>query len=453
MTAAADDRWACDGGEQEGFTVAPPHDIQAERFTLAAMMTAPWAVEQAAETLTGQSFYRPAHQVLFEAMIAMWAHGQPIDAVSLRTWIETEHGDGAMKALGGPTDGPLYIFGLMQLQAMIIASNVRTYAAVVQDKATRRAVLEMHMRGLADARRPGWEPAAGLAAARRQLDAAVAGALSADDRPGLMFPDEVCDAEWPSAEELVRGLLNRQDRVVVVGPGGAGKSMLALQAGFAAAAGGHPFIWHRRDDRPLRVLVMDCENPGGIIRKRFTWLRGIAATYPLWDQRNLALWHRPGGISVMNPRDAYDARVMCREHRPDLLIAGPAYKMIKGVPRDGKADAYSRLSDLFDDFRDEFGCAIWLEVHAPWGAGRTREMRPEDTNLWEKWPEFRIALNWATKTHGGQEGLDIEHYAGQRDEERYWPEWITRNHGPGWPWTPNGGRLKLLDPLAGTGAA
>src|SRR5260370_6313689 len=66
----------------------PSSNLDAERWVLACMMSAPLAVEQSAEIIGPGDFYRPGHGEMFYAMVQMYAAQEPITPVTLRAWME-----------------------------------------------------------------------------------------------------------------------------------------------------------------------------------------------------------------------------------------------------------------------------------------------------------------------------------------------------------------------------
>jgi replicative DNA helicase len=417
----------------------PVHDIEAERYTLAAMMMHPFATETAAEILEPASFYRPAHREIFQALIQMLAAGEHVDPVTLTAWLRT---DGAGKALGA--DG-LYVAGLFGLPA--VPQAVESYARTVLKLAVRRAVIGIGSRLVAAGRVGDVDEGELVGRGHTLLDQVLtAGGGSGLDMPG-MTADEFCDADDINADPLVPGLLYRQERVVVVGPEGGGKSILGLQMAFTTASGVHPFS-HRPFGEPLKVAVVDLENPAHIVQRRFRTFRSIAANYPGWEGKNLTLLHKPGGLNLTSPRDAYGLAQLIRRTGADLVVAGPIYKMMAGM--EVNLDRYAQVAAFWDRMREDYGIALWLEAHAPYGGGGKREMRPEGSNLWAKWCEFGVSLNWGSKKHDGHRGgLDWTYFKGSREEGRGWPSWITRNQfpGAGWPWVANYERGALGVPL------
>src|SRR6187455_549009 len=61
-----------------------PHNADAERTVLGAILVDNQAFNSAAEVLTRDDFYREAHRRIFEAMSALAERSQPIDLVTLK---------------------------------------------------------------------------------------------------------------------------------------------------------------------------------------------------------------------------------------------------------------------------------------------------------------------------------------------------------------------------------
>jgi hypothetical protein len=59
-----------------------PHNLEAEKSVLGAVLLDNQAVNAAAELLTGDDFYGEAHRLIFAAMCALSEVGAPIDAVT-----------------------------------------------------------------------------------------------------------------------------------------------------------------------------------------------------------------------------------------------------------------------------------------------------------------------------------------------------------------------------------
>jgi replicative DNA helicase len=111
-----------------------PFDPEAERAVLGAIMLDPRAVDAATEVLRPEDFYRPAHQVIFSAMVELSGRSEAIDPITVRS--ELERGGTLEKAGGAAYLGSL-LDGLPRI------TNVGQYARLVKDRALLRHVLSI----------------------------------------------------------------------------------------------------------------------------------------------------------------------------------------------------------------------------------------------------------------------------------------------------------------------
>ena len=75
-----------------------PHNIEAEKSVLAACLLNEEAMEDIAVKLQPESFYRPAHRKIFEALMDLYTRHVPIDQISLEERLRAE---GVLDAVGG----------------------------------------------------------------------------------------------------------------------------------------------------------------------------------------------------------------------------------------------------------------------------------------------------------------------------------------------------------------
>ena len=61
----------------------PPHDILAEQSALGGMLLSKDAVADVIETLRGADFYIPKHELIFEAILTLYSHGEPTDVITV----------------------------------------------------------------------------------------------------------------------------------------------------------------------------------------------------------------------------------------------------------------------------------------------------------------------------------------------------------------------------------
>lgn len=112
--------------------ILPPHNVEAEQAVLGSILIDEDALYEVAEVLVPESFYRPAHGWLFEAMQRLHGRQEPLDIVALEAELRRM---GRLDAFGGMA----YLFDLAN--ATITSVNAPTYAAIVAETATRRRLL------------------------------------------------------------------------------------------------------------------------------------------------------------------------------------------------------------------------------------------------------------------------------------------------------------------------
>jgi replicative DNA helicase len=112
---------------------APPHDIQAERITLGSMMLSAAVLAEVQTIISPADHYRPAHQIVHEAILRLDERGEPTDAEAVRLEL-TRTGELAR------TGGPQELLGL--IGCVPTAANGPYYARIVRERAILRRVVE-----------------------------------------------------------------------------------------------------------------------------------------------------------------------------------------------------------------------------------------------------------------------------------------------------------------------
>ncbi|GAA3213401.1 replicative DNA helicase [Actinocorallia longicatena] len=115
------------------FERVPPHDINAEQCVLGGMMLAPDAISDVIEELKSTDFYRPAHQLIYDAILDLYGRGEPADAIMVGAEL-TKKGEAAR------TGGAPYLFTL--INSVPTAANAGYYAKIVQERSTLRRLVE-----------------------------------------------------------------------------------------------------------------------------------------------------------------------------------------------------------------------------------------------------------------------------------------------------------------------
>lgn len=194
---------------------------------------------------------------------------------------------------------------------------------------------------------------------------------------------------------LVPWMLERGERLLLVGEEGKGKSVLLRQWAFQLACGCH---WATgMPIEPARVLLVDAENSTKNIVRAAKWAWNSAVKYAEqhrgWDAARLMPKRMPN-VDIVGNREARDTVAnWIEKYRPDLLIIGPLYKIGRNTQRTYEDSAVA-MTDVIDDWRDRYGIAVAMEHHAPKAADASghRAIGPFGSSVWLRWPEVGLAL-------------------------------------------------------------
>jgi replicative DNA helicase len=111
----------------------PPHDLDAERAVIGAMLVSETAVSVVGEMLVAEDFYSETHRVLYGAMMRLYSRGDPIDQLTLTNELRNM---GEFDRIGGRQ----YVFRIVE--SVPTAANAARYAEIVRGKALLRAVID-----------------------------------------------------------------------------------------------------------------------------------------------------------------------------------------------------------------------------------------------------------------------------------------------------------------------
>ena len=73
------------------FERTPPQDLAAEQSVLGGMLLSKDAIADVIEILRSNDFYRPAHEIIYESIIELYGHGEPVDAVTVSAELNGSH--------------------------------------------------------------------------------------------------------------------------------------------------------------------------------------------------------------------------------------------------------------------------------------------------------------------------------------------------------------------------
>ena len=115
------------------FERTPPQDLIAEQSVLGGMLLSKDAIADVIEIIRERDFYRPAHELIYDAVLDLYSRGEPADAVTVSAEL-TKRGDIA-RAGGAP-----YLHTL--ISSVPTAANAGYYAKIVREHAIMRRLVE-----------------------------------------------------------------------------------------------------------------------------------------------------------------------------------------------------------------------------------------------------------------------------------------------------------------------
>jgi replicative DNA helicase len=121
----------------EDFERTPPHDLAAEQCVLGGMLMSKDAISDVMEVIRPADHYRPAHQVVHEAILELYGRGEPADPVTVSDLLAKR---GELARVGGGA----YLHTLMA--SVPTAANAGYYARIVRERAILRRLVEVGTR-------------------------------------------------------------------------------------------------------------------------------------------------------------------------------------------------------------------------------------------------------------------------------------------------------------------
>lgn len=244
----------------------PPHDLDAEAAVLSSLLLDPAALDVVRERLEPKHFYAEAHQRISEAAYALADAGQPVDVVSVASWLR-EHG--RLQHVGG-------IEYLAQISdATPAVAHVGHHADTVRTKARTRRVLAECQRLVAEGYAGPAEPEAWCDAAEAAVWAASQENVTQADQPlPVLLQGLVSDVTrrktqgagppgihcgWALLHQRLNGLLPYL--YVVAARPGMGKSSFVAQMARNVAADGRAVVFVSLEMEPAQLAerLVSCE--------------------------------------------------------------------------------------------------------------------------------------------------------------------------------------------------
>jgi len=111
-----------------------PHNLDAERAVLGAILLEDTALLTIFETIKSQDFYLDSHRKVFERMLHLMNNSRPIDMITLKDELQRAN---ELESIGGAA----YLAGLTE--GLPRAMNIEHYAQIVKEKSTLRRLIQI----------------------------------------------------------------------------------------------------------------------------------------------------------------------------------------------------------------------------------------------------------------------------------------------------------------------
>jgi replicative DNA helicase len=239
-------------------TGLPPHDLEAEQSVLGGMLLSPAAIADVLDVMAIDDLYKPAHQSIGRAMLALFWRNEPVDPVTVAAELERR---GELTRAGGAP----YLHTL--IETVPRATNATYYAEIVVKKSKLRRLLEAGTRilqlGRSDAAIEDIDQV--IENARQTIDKVASDQRGSGDQVDLeiAFAEFLEELDSPAPPSLPTGLYDLDDvlsgglypgQLVVVGARpGVGKSVMGLGWAVHAAKSGRGVLF-----ASLEMSKSDC---------------------------------------------------------------------------------------------------------------------------------------------------------------------------------------------------
>jgi replicative DNA helicase len=232
----------------------PPHDLDAERAVIGAMLVSEAAVAAVAERLDAEDFYSEVHRIIYAAMMRLYSRGDPIDQLTLTNELRSVN---EFERIGGRP----YVFQIVE--SVPTAANAGRYADIVRGKALLRAVIDVGSRITEDAFREPENVSEALDSAEQLIYGVSNKTLREhlapikDLAPGTLEmiqrlyeqEGEVTGVEtgFEDLDRLTTGF-HKSDLIILAARPAMGKTAMALNA-----------IWHASGEKQMPVAIFSLE--------------------------------------------------------------------------------------------------------------------------------------------------------------------------------------------------
>jgi replicative DNA helicase len=373
----------------DAYDATPPHDREAERATLGAMLQRPQAIDDVAELLRGADYYLPVHETIHDVIVTMHAARQTVDAITVNAELQRR---GELAKLPDAT----YVHTLMQSCQMPWAAL--SYAEVVADTALRRRVMDAGQRSIQyaltaeDANTAAQDAQQWMAEAANTASTTEGGttleAGMADAIDWLETQQIGAQTPWVDVNEVTNGLLPGTMITVAARPGH-GKSLVLKDVAVFTAKQGTPVhistLEMSRNEYMARILAAEAKvNLANMLRRRMSEAEWERVAQAAQIAQRLPLYLDDRETQTMDQIRAAARQTQRRYGRKLGLIGIDYAQLVKPdrrlQVREQEVAAISRKVKLMSK---EFDCPVMLLAQLNRGNTQRSDHTPQVSDLRE----------------------------------------------------------------------
>jgi len=326
-----------------------PHNIEAERSILGAVLLDNSALDRALHHCTAADFFLPQHRYIARAMVEMQKKQTPIDTTLLMEYLTSRN---ELDAAGGVPYLSQLADGLPRV------TNVEHYGKIVAEKAAlRRLIHETH-----DVQQKALAADANIPALQKQLAAASVAEMKANGNGakhsfGL---EEFLVHEFPAPEHLIEMLIPRGGSALIVAMPHHLKSWFTTALALGMTVPG-TLMGKLEVPKPVRTYLASIEDPGGTLQWRIQQMMRTS-TFRDLDPKLVKICPRTQGSYDIMHEPTF--QWLCRdakEHGAELVILDVLRRWFSGDINSPKESA--ALCEQLDRLRDITGAALLLVHH------------------------------------------------------------------------------------------
>lgn len=321
-----------------------PAIVDAELDVIGGCMHYPRYIPAVRTILRGSDFLRPAHELIWAAVVHLADHGEPTNTLAVQMELERRK---ELTRAGGPTY-------LLQV-ADHVGGDPEYWAEKVREAADLRAEADLGRRIVQHATSPDAEPGQAVTFIDDYLQRQKERAAGRSGDPADALLAELLDASsldnMPTLEPLVGDILHLDTLARIIGPSGHMKSFVTIDIAGHVGTG---MKWHGHHVRQGTVVYLVAEGARGIRQRVRAWEKhyGLKMTGVLF---------LPRPVQARGPE--WDTLIEAmRRLQPTMIVIDTQARVSVGVEENSNTEL-GIVIERMDDLRRATEACVLLIHH------------------------------------------------------------------------------------------